>query len=207
MNTRPGNYGDGDTATIAGWMHQLTATTRPDGTLAGHGVRDGKAMISTLRRRLVRIPAASSATPAGSPYDYHQATTSSPRSSPASAPYRHRPDHRPRPRQPPEPANPARPPGPAARPATETTPRKINKTPPEGYPPLLADSGLRRTVSFGSDRDSMSSSSHDAATAADAGLTSVPVTALRIHPRWLTNRDGTVACRCRASMMTDDRGG
>ncbi len=43
--------------TIAGWMHQLTATQRPDGTLAGHGVRDGKAMISTLRRRLVRIPA------------------------------------------------------------------------------------------------------------------------------------------------------
>ena len=44
-------------ATIAGWLHQLTATTRADGTLAGHGVRDGKAMISTLRRRLVRIPA------------------------------------------------------------------------------------------------------------------------------------------------------
>jgi hypothetical protein len=44
-------------ATIAGWMHQLTATERADGTLAGHGVRHGKAMISTLRRRLVRIPA------------------------------------------------------------------------------------------------------------------------------------------------------
>jgi len=44
-------------ATIAGWMHQLTATERADGTLAGHGVRDGKAMISTLRWRLVRIPA------------------------------------------------------------------------------------------------------------------------------------------------------
>jgi hypothetical protein len=43
-------------ATMAGWMHQLTATERPDGTLAGHGVRDGKAMISTLRWRLVRIP-------------------------------------------------------------------------------------------------------------------------------------------------------
>ena len=44
-------------ATIAGWLHQLTATERADGTLAGHGVRHGKAMISTLRRRLVRIPA------------------------------------------------------------------------------------------------------------------------------------------------------
>jgi len=43
-------------ATIAGWLHQLTATTRPDGTLAGHGIRDGKAMIATLRHRLVRIP-------------------------------------------------------------------------------------------------------------------------------------------------------
>ena len=29
-------------ATIAGWLHQLTATERPDGTLAGHGVRNGK---------------------------------------------------------------------------------------------------------------------------------------------------------------------
>ena len=43
-------------ATIAGWLHQLTATTRADGTLAGHGVRDGKAMIATLRWRLVRVP-------------------------------------------------------------------------------------------------------------------------------------------------------
>jgi len=43
-------------ATMTGWLHQLTATTRPDGTLAGHGVRDGKAMISTLRWRLVRVP-------------------------------------------------------------------------------------------------------------------------------------------------------
>ncbi len=32
---------------IAGWLHQLTATPGPDGTLAGHGVRDGQAMIAT----------------------------------------------------------------------------------------------------------------------------------------------------------------
>jgi hypothetical protein len=44
-------------ATMAGWLHQLTATAGPDGTLAGHGVRDGKAMIATLRHRLIRVPA------------------------------------------------------------------------------------------------------------------------------------------------------
>jgi hypothetical protein len=44
-------------AAIAGWLHQLTATERPDGTLAGHGLRDGQAMIATLRWRLVRVPA------------------------------------------------------------------------------------------------------------------------------------------------------
>ncbi len=44
-------------ATIAGRLHQLTGTERPDGTLAGHGVRAGQAMIATLRWRLVRVPA------------------------------------------------------------------------------------------------------------------------------------------------------
>ena len=42
---------------IAGWLHQLTATPGPDNTLAGHGVRDGQAMIATLRHRLIRVPA------------------------------------------------------------------------------------------------------------------------------------------------------
>jgi hypothetical protein len=42
---------------IAGWLHQLTATPGPDSTLIGHGVRDGQAMIATLRHRLIRIPA------------------------------------------------------------------------------------------------------------------------------------------------------
>ena len=42
---------------IAGWLHQLTATPRPDGDLVGHGVRDGQAMIATLRHRLIRVPA------------------------------------------------------------------------------------------------------------------------------------------------------
>jgi Transposase DDE domain group 1 len=42
---------------IAGWLHQLTATPGPEGTLAGHGVRDGQAMIATLRHRLIQVPA------------------------------------------------------------------------------------------------------------------------------------------------------
>jgi hypothetical protein len=42
---------------IAGWLHQLTATPGPDGRLAGWGVRDGQAMIATLRHRLIRVPA------------------------------------------------------------------------------------------------------------------------------------------------------
>ena len=44
-------------ATLAGWLHQLTARISPDGSLAGHGVRDGQAMIATLRHRLIRVPA------------------------------------------------------------------------------------------------------------------------------------------------------
>lgn len=44
-------------ATIAGWLHELTGTTGPEATIAGHGTRDGKAMIATLRRRLIAVPA------------------------------------------------------------------------------------------------------------------------------------------------------
>jgi hypothetical protein len=43
-------------ATVAGWLHPLTATRR-DGRLVGHGVRGGQAMIATLRRRLLAVPA------------------------------------------------------------------------------------------------------------------------------------------------------
>ena len=42
---------------IAGWCHQLTATPGPGGQLAGWGVRDGQAMIATLRHKLIRAPA------------------------------------------------------------------------------------------------------------------------------------------------------
>jgi len=43
-------------ASIAAWLHQLTATTRGEDILAGHGVRGGKAMIATLRRQLIAVP-------------------------------------------------------------------------------------------------------------------------------------------------------
>ena len=43
-------------ATSCGWLHHLTATRR-DGRLFGHGVRGGQAMIATLRRRLITVPA------------------------------------------------------------------------------------------------------------------------------------------------------
>ncbi|HET9258177.1 MAG TPA: transposase [Pseudonocardiaceae bacterium] len=45
-------------ASMAGWLHQLTATEHPaTGALSGWGTRDGKAMIATLRHRLITIPA------------------------------------------------------------------------------------------------------------------------------------------------------
>jgi hypothetical protein len=44
-------------ASITGWLHQLTATPGPGGGLFGHGVRDGQAMIATLRHKLIRVPA------------------------------------------------------------------------------------------------------------------------------------------------------
>jgi hypothetical protein len=44
-------------ATVAGWLHQLTATVGPEGRLIGHGVRGGQAMIATLHQRLFAVPA------------------------------------------------------------------------------------------------------------------------------------------------------
>jgi hypothetical protein len=43
-------------ASMAAWLHQLTAATRGEDIVQGHGVRGGKAMIATLRRRLIAIP-------------------------------------------------------------------------------------------------------------------------------------------------------
>jgi Transposase DDE domain group 1 len=44
-------------ASLTGWLHQLTARSTPEGALLGHGLRDGQAMIATLRHRLIRVPA------------------------------------------------------------------------------------------------------------------------------------------------------
>jgi hypothetical protein len=44
-------------ATMAAWPHQLTATEHSDGHLSGWGTRQGKAMIATLRHRLINVPA------------------------------------------------------------------------------------------------------------------------------------------------------
>src|SRR5439155_8267243 len=43
-------------ATMAAWLHQLTARTAGEDILAGHGVRGGKAMIATLRWPLIASP-------------------------------------------------------------------------------------------------------------------------------------------------------
>jgi hypothetical protein len=43
-------------AAMAAWLHQLTALTAGEDILHGHGVRGGKAMIATLRRRLIAVP-------------------------------------------------------------------------------------------------------------------------------------------------------
>jgi len=43
-------------ATMAAWLHQLTATALGEDIVHGHGVRGGKAMIATLRWRLIAVP-------------------------------------------------------------------------------------------------------------------------------------------------------
>ena len=43
-------------ASMAAWLHQLTAVAAGEDILAGHGVRGGKAMIATLRWRLIAVP-------------------------------------------------------------------------------------------------------------------------------------------------------
>jgi hypothetical protein len=41
---------------MAAWLHQLTARTAGEDIVHGHGVRGGKAMIATLRWRLIAVP-------------------------------------------------------------------------------------------------------------------------------------------------------
>ena len=44
-------------AAIAAWLHQLTSVILGGELIEGHGTRGGKAMIATLRRRLIAVPA------------------------------------------------------------------------------------------------------------------------------------------------------
>ena len=41
---------------MAAWLHQLTGTIVGEDILAGRGVRGGRAMIATLRWRLIAVP-------------------------------------------------------------------------------------------------------------------------------------------------------
>jgi hypothetical protein len=43
-------------ATMAAWLHQLTSMALGEDIVNGHGVRGGKAMIATLRWRLIAVP-------------------------------------------------------------------------------------------------------------------------------------------------------
>jgi hypothetical protein len=95
-------------ASIAGWLHQLTATHRDEHNspehdaeryprtpepLAGLGIRDGKAMIATLRHRLLCIPGRLIHHAGQLILRLPPATTCSPRSSPDYAPSPTHPDH------------------------------------------------------------------------------------------------------------------
>ena len=44
-------------AAIAAWLHQLTGLIQGGELVEGHGTRGGKAMIATLRRVLIAVPA------------------------------------------------------------------------------------------------------------------------------------------------------
>ena len=44
-------------AAAAGWLHQLTGLILGTDLIEGHGVRGGKAMIATLRRTVIAVPA------------------------------------------------------------------------------------------------------------------------------------------------------
>ena len=111
-------------ATMAAWLHQLTAITAGEDILAGHGVRGGKAMIATLRWRLIAVPGWS-ATPATWSCGFRPDTSCCPRSWPGYGNCPSQPDLRllslgssslsaacqPRPEGRSQPANPAPAPG------------------------------------------------------------------------------------------------
>ena len=132
-------------ATSTGWLHHLT-TARRDGRLVGHGTRGGQAMIATLRRRLVAVPARLIGHARGLSCAYHPATTCSPRSSPASArchtclTWSSLVENRAQPAS--EPAHPRRHSGHQPAPNPIHDPTNINSTTTRSAQRLLADSGL-----------------------------------------------------------------
>ena len=131
-------------ASMAAWLHQLTTATRGETILDGHGVRGGKAMIATLRRRLIAVPARL----------VRHACAADPAAAARPRPARRgpRPPARPPrdalttgPTAPPrnlEPANPGDTRA-STRPAPETAPAKIRNNPEDQLRALLADSGQK----------------------------------------------------------------
>ncbi len=130
---------------IAGWLHQLTVGSDKHGRLTGWGTRDGKAMIATLRRRIINVPAQlvhHARQPILRP---PPGTTCSPPSWPVSAACQRPPDH-PRRSRPDTTGNPPpeAPLGPSPCPQPENRPNKINN-------PLLRSTHTA-TRRFGSER-------------------------------------------------------
>jgi hypothetical protein len=69
-------------ATMAAWLHQLTATALGEDIVHGPGVRGGKAMIATLRWRLIAVSGRVIRHPATWCCGYRPATASCPTSWP-----------------------------------------------------------------------------------------------------------------------------
>jgi hypothetical protein len=126
---------------LADWLHQLTATPDPGGGLLGWGVREGKAMIDTLRHRLVCVPARLIHHAAALILRLPPGHNCSPRSSPACAPYPQRPDPANTAPTTPEPAHPRRHSG--LRPAhtLKTATRRSQTRTEDHFMLLLAESG------------------------------------------------------------------
>lgn len=94
-------------ATMAGRLHQLTATTGRDSTLAGWGIRDGKAMIAPSSTASSASPHGLFPMPDKRSCGYHPDTACSPKYSPTPGTTHtalnhpaHRPDRGTRPREP-----------------------------------------------------------------------------------------------------------
>ena len=79
---------------VASWAEtEITPVTARQDILAGHGVRGGKAMIATLRCRLIAIPGRLTRHARHLILRLHPATACSPKSSPGYGRSPHCPDH------------------------------------------------------------------------------------------------------------------